>query len=177
MFFFVGTHFVSIETLPNPYSTDLDGHVKLKRALANDFGPCYILIMDANKTFQFENATVVYTNDMSAATGKRMPRLYVQAIDAYGFQREWTLQYRHEPGDSSDCYWESHAYHHPGRRDIQRMAPKAAARVVAHFLDICQDYPTLMFNASQDRVRARHEGFVKFHEVMLRGFEPSVKMM
>ena len=134
-----------------------------------------------NLTLQFEQATVIFTNDLSQATGKQMPMLKVQAIDAYGYQREWSCGLRHEPGDSKDLYWESHVYQHPGRRESCRLSSAVAVKLINRFLDLCQDYPGLLFNGTGEHTtnaaRPRCEGFVRFCEQMHRGAVPSVKML
>lgn len=50
---------------------------------------------------QFQHASVIYTEQHSAATNRRMPKLYVQAIDQYRYQRELIIQFRHQSGNSS----------------------------------------------------------------------------
>jgi hypothetical protein len=141
------------------------------------------------KIIQFEraHATVIFKNELSAATGKRIPRLYVQCIDQYGYQREWSLQRTHKPGDSSTTYWESHIYQHPGRREITEVSDSIAARCIGRFLYLCENYPTLLFNETAIRaqnapngtpdVRPRSEGFVHFAEALHRGARPTAKML
>ncbi len=141
------------------------------------------------KIIQFEraHATVIYKNEISAATGERMPRLYVQCIDQYGYQREWSLQRTHKPGDSSVTYWESHIYQHPGRREIAEVRGSIAAQCIARFLYLCENYPTLLFNETCIRaqnepngtldIRPRSEGFIHFAEALHRGARPTAKML
>ncbi len=141
------------------------------------------------RIIQFEkaHATVIFKNELSAATGKRLPRLYVQAIDQYGYQREWVLERRHKPGDSSTIYWESHIYAHPGRREITEVSGSIAAQCISRFLDLCENHPTFLFNETYIRpqsspngtpdIRPRSEGFVHFAEALHRGARPTAKML
>jgi hypothetical protein len=125
--------------------------------------------------FQFDNATVIYTAEHSAATGKVMPKLYVQAIDQYRFQRELIVEFRHEPGDSKKLFWEYHIYQHPGRRHVAKVSEYRATKFINRFLHLCKDYPDLLFNKSGDR--PRHEGFVFAAEFLHRGFDLSVRLL
>ena len=134
-------------------------------------------------TFQFEkaHATVVFTNKLSEATGKMHAKLYVQAIDQYRYQREWILEFRHEPGNSQVTYWESHIYMHPGRRHIVKVGASQAEECVKRFLYLCAKYPALLFNETgdhaEDKARPRSEGFVQFAEALHRGMLPSKTML
>jgi hypothetical protein len=130
---------------------------------------------------QFENGCVIYTADHSQATGRVMPKLYVQSIDQYCYQREYNLGFRHEPGDSKKLYWESHIYQHPGRRSECKVSEEVAKRFILRFLDLCKNYPSLLFNKTGDHkenpARPRHEGFVHLAEILHRGVEPSVRLL
>ncbi len=117
-----------------------------------------------------EHASVIYTEEHSPATGKVMPKLRVQLIDFYRYQREWSLGFRWEPGNSELLYWESHAYKHPGERHVLKMERAKAVSLIARFLEISTKYPTSLFGE-------RGQGFVHFHDAMLRGAEPSVKLL
>lgn len=117
-----------------------------------------------------EHASVIYSEKESAATGKVMPKLEVQLIDFYRYQREWSIQFRHEPGNSKVLYWESHAYKHPGERHVARLSRDNAESLIARFLDLSTRYPALLF-------AVRGQGFVHFHDALLRGAEPSVKLL
>ena len=127
-------------------------------------------------THEFPRATVIFTNEMVRATGKRMPKLYVQMADAYGYQREWTLAYRYEPGDSKTLYWESSVYQHPGRREAVKLGKAQAEKCIAKFLELCVKYPMLLFNASDEHMPAC-AGFVHFAEALHRGALPSATML
>lgn len=132
--------------------------------------------------FQFEkaHACVIFTCDKDF-NGTPRPKLYIQAIDQYRYQRELSIEYRHEPGDSSKLFWECHAYRHPGRRHITQLSPAVAKRLIARILHLSAEYPSLLFNAQDNAAdvhdRPRSEGFVHFHETLLDGAEPSVKLL
>lgn len=134
-----------------------------------------------NKSFEFEQACVIFTNDSSVATGQKMPKLYVQIVDAYRFQREWTLQFRYEPGDAKKLYWESRIYQHPGRREICELPKKQAENLLIRFLELCDKYPSLLFNKTgehtTDKARPRNEGFVSFAERLHRGEMPDESLL
>lgn len=131
-----------------------------------------------NRTFQFEQATVMLTVSVDFK-GRARPKLYIQAIDAYRYQRELSIEYRHRPGNSDDMYWECHAYRHPGVRHITEPSKAVAEKLIARILELCEKYPSLLFNSSDDAGpgRARHEGFVHFHDILLAGADPSVKLL
>lgn len=122
------------------------------------------------------HASVVYTNEHSAATGRNMPKLYVQVIDAYRYQRELSVQLRWEPGNSKNLFWEYHIYRHPGYRYIGTISEAVATRFIERFLEQSQQYPTLLFNEASDR-QARCEGFVHLAEKLHDGYELSVKLL
>lgn len=130
-----------------------------------------------NKTLQLPHATVIFTNDLSFATGKKMPRLYVQAHDAYRYQREWTLEFRYQPGDSKKLFWESHVYMHPGRREIVEVGASRAETCILKFLHLCESYPALLFPEKDHPNLSRCEGFVHFCEQLHRGAIPSATML
>lgn len=127
---------------------------------------------------EFDNASVVYTTDHSAATGKVMPKLYIQAMDAYRYQWELTIGYRHRPGDSKDLYWEGHIYRHPGMRQIQELDARTGKGMISRILELCHDYPTLLFNANNvPQGYARHEGFIHMAVALLDGQQFSTKRL
>lgn len=130
---------------------------------------------DTFKVHQFKHGTVIVENKYSAVSGKMMPKISVQIIDAYRYQREWTLEFRHKPG-KKHCYWESHVYKHPGQRHIVELSPNVAKRLWDRFLSMVENYPTLLFNDTDER-RARHEGFVHFSDTLLCGETPSCTLL
>lgn len=126
---------------------------------------------------EFEQATVRYTIERPPTVkGRALPKLYVQCIDAYRYQREWTLALRWEPGDTSQLFWESRAYRHPGVRRIVMVHANVAERLITEFLNLCERTPSLLFNAADDR-HVRSEGFVHFHTDLLDGAPVSIKTL
>lgn len=130
----------------------------------------------ADKTFNFEQATVTYRAIHSAATGKVMPKLHVQAIDQYGYQREFTVQFTYAPGDSKDLYWEYKIYQHPGMRNGAKCSQAVAVKFIERFLYLCESYPTLLFNETDTR-RPRAVGFVHLATTLYRGVPLSVRLI
>lgn len=134
-------------------------------------------------TYQFEksHATVIYRAEHSAATDRVMPHLDVMVIDQYRYQREFSVRYRWEPGDSSNLYWEWQVYRHPGRRNAGKVSQCVAERFILKFLELTRYYPGLLFNAAGDHAtdptRPRCEGFVHLAEYLHDGYEFSVKLL
>jgi hypothetical protein len=128
--------------------------------------------------YQFEksHASVIFKNEFWKATGKKHASLEVMAIDAYGFQREFSLRLTFEPGNSKNIYWESQIYQHPGRRFIiSHLGNKKCEAFIKKFLAYCKNYPLAFFN--EKGVAEQNYGFVKFAERLHRGEEPSVKLL
>ena len=139
-----------------------------------------------SRIIQLTHATVQYTNDCSLITHEKMPMLKVQAIDQYGFQREWSLGLKREYNPNTrmtSIFWESHIYQHPGRREICIVGAAQAKSCIKRFLYVCDNYPSLLFNeegfteGTHKYMRPRHEGFVRFAECLHRGMVPSMKML
>jgi hypothetical protein len=135
-----------------------------------------------NKTIQLErsHACVLFTlTESKAGKGAICPKLYVQAIDAYGFQREMSValihRYNVETGETV-YLWEAHTYQHPGRREIAELSANVAQRFIARFLELAEKYPDLLFNVGNDRY-ARSSGFVTLQERIFRGVPFSVKLL
>lgn len=148
-------------------------------------------IPSENVTLQFESAhsCVLFTVSDSLAGIKsgeakkpfRVAKLYVQSIDAYGYQRELSVQRTHRYNVSTGetvYYWESHVYCHPGRRNVQEISESQAKHFIAEFLRLAREYPTLLFNAAFWRaneeqtaanVMPRNSGFVHLCEMLHRG--------
>lgn len=129
-----------------------------------------------DKIYQFEHATVIYKAELSVATGKVMPSLYVQAIDAYRYQRELSVSLRWRPGDSKSLFWNMHAYQHALRRNEMELTPARAIGFIRRFIELCELFPSLLFNKTgehtTDTARPRHEGFVHLHDQLLNGSIP-----
>jgi hypothetical protein len=130
------------------------------------------------KEFQFEHASVIYRAEHSPVTSTVMPKLEVQVIDQYAYQRELSVQFKHRAGDSKDLYWEVHAYRHPGRRNIQEVSKVVAERFIERFLEICDKYSIFLFNnADLFEGKPRSKGFVQLTERLLDGETCSVKLL
>lgn len=129
-------------------------------------------------TIQLESAhaCVILTLDKDC-NGQERIKLYIQAIDAYCYQRELSIQYRHEPGNLDKMFWECHAYRHPGIRCIKTLAPAIAKRLIGRILYLAKNYPSLLFNDAGSGGRAVSEGFVHFHDMLLAGYEPTCKLL
>jgi hypothetical protein len=131
-----------------------------------------------DKRWSFPHASVVYTYGFSQVTNKHMPMLSVQAIDQYGYQREWSLRLTFSP--DKRLLWESHVYQHPGRREICEVGQSQAIACMVAFMDLCENYPNLLLNEEvivAGKWRPRHEGFVRFCECMHRGMKPSQTLL
>jgi len=142
--------------------------------------------------WEFKHGTVTFTCDEDA-NGKARPKFYVQIMDEYRYQREWTIELTHStlgldiPGPTSldRLYWVSHMYRHPGRRSIREMTKSVAIRLMERFHYLVENYPSLLFNEGgmvgesgpTPHYRPRHEGFVHFAEALLDGANPSVKVL
>ena len=120
--------------------------------------------MPTPRTLSFEkaHASVIYT-ETPDCNGLARPKLFIQAIDAYAYQRELLVQYRHCAGDMKQMYWECHAYVHPGLRHITEPSEKVALAFIERFLEQCEKYPTLLFNDETHGTRPRSVGFVHLH--------------
>jgi hypothetical protein len=130
------------------------------------------------KVFQFEQATVIYSAEHAPATGMVMPKLEVQVIDQYGYQRELSVGFHHRAGNSKAHYWEMHAYRHPGRRNIQELSKAVAERFINRFLEVSEKYPIFLFNnADNAKGEPRSRGFVQLSEQLLDGETCSVELL
>ena len=119
------------------------------------------------KHFEFKHGTVTYTVEKDA-NGQDRPKLYIQIIDDYRYQRELSVQLRHEPGDMKSLFWEIHAYKHAGIRQISRPTEKNAKAFIARILELAEKYPSLLFNERGER--PSFEGFVHMHDHLLDGY-------
>lgn len=143
------------------------------------------VMTEESVTLQFEksHACVIFKNELSEATGCYMPKLFVQAIDEYSFQREWTLQLTVDILSSPSplpserrLVWESHIYMHPDRRCQVELGQTRAVACIRRFLEQASHYPDLLFNQRNERY-ARNHGFVVFAERLHRGRVPSKTML
>jgi hypothetical protein len=147
--------------------------------------PTEKLILSLDKS----HASVIYKAELSAATGKIMPMLEVMVIDQYRYQREFSVGRHHEyhlpdsehPKGHTTTHWEWRIYRHPGRRNQGRVPRVVAERFILRFLELTQQYPGLLFNATgdhtTDKARPNCEGFVHMAEALHDGYEFSHKLL
>jgi hypothetical protein len=114
---------------------------------------------------EFDQAAVIY--NVSESDKGIFPRLYVQVIDGYGFQREFILTRHYE---NNAMAWKYTIYQHPGRRFQSTVTEKTAIKFIKRFLHLCQKYPDVLFNktATTQFARSRSAGFVHFAEKLHR---------
>lgn len=97
--------------------------------------------------------------------------LYVQTFDAYGHQRELEIS-----RDRNGVYHVA-AYRHPFRPGVETVvSTDVARRLLERIWSLSQEYPLLLWNDTNDRF-AQHSGFVRFHDLLLYGAIPSVKLL
>lgn len=131
-----------------------------------------------------ENYT--YTNTAARAClqytredGTNIPKLYIQVIDAYANQLELIISWitpvpltsRRTFNDTGG--WRVHSYKHPGKRCIKDVSEKVAYALIGRIIDIAQKYPNILFNEGD----ICSSGFVRFHDNLLHGAEPSVNLL
>lgn len=124
--------------------------------------------------------------------------LEIQVIDAYGYQRELSIvrkqhysmrsEQMSEPRLRSDgIVWVVSAYKHPFRPAVQTVVtPAVALRLIDRIWDLATEYPILIFNSTNEfhggkardiATGPRAAGFVHFHDRLLAGETPSVKLL
>lgn len=138
----------------------------LKRIVPND-GP---LLRQAGVLLRRE---VIDPNTKRKAWG-----LEIQAFDAYGYQRELTIARYREPGASHPtAEYEVVAYRHPFRPPIHTLiSPAVARRLISRIVELTEQWPSLLWNDANERY-AQHAGFVRFHDWLLYGSAPSVRLL
>jgi hypothetical protein len=87
-------------------------------------------------------------------------RMYIQLVDAYRYQRELIIE------QDAKGKWTTHAYQHPGIRNIEWVSARAANNLIERIRELCRNHISLLFNAATPE-RPRHEGFVQFHHALL----------
>lgn len=92
-----------------------------------------------------------------------MGLLYVQVIDAYGFQRELTVC---KEGESLAV----RVYQHPGRRESQLVTRAEGVRFIEEFCAYTAKYPAALFGPAT-ATEPRCAGFVRLQERLFRGEE------
>ena len=89
--------------------------------------------------------------------------VFVQSIDAYGYQREMIVS------PVIDGFT-VHVYQHPGRREIVKMTRAKGGKFITRLLELAEKYPALLFNAEGEHPgQARNRGFVHLQERIFRG--------
>lgn len=106
--------------------------------------------------------------------------LYVQCVDAYGYQREISVRRvaRSHESYASGAH-EITSYVHPGRRYSGVVSRGVARRFVSRFRELITEYPTLLVQTSRypspdapdasEHMCARADGLVRVSERMLLG--------
>lgn len=120
-------------------------------------------------TLEFENRACVVFSVKGPEDKFRVPmaKLFVQAYDQYGHQRELSVS---KP--ENDVLWSWKIYHHPDRRGDGTVGEDLGIKFVCRFLDICHNYPGILFNKEGEGIPSRplNEGFVQMAEAMHRGW-------
>jgi hypothetical protein len=129
------------------------------------------------KFYEFEQATVIYNVEHVPGKDGAVPKLEVQILDQYGYQRELSFKFRVRGGQATTYYWEVHTYRHPGRRDIQHVSERVAIHFITRFLDICEKHPIFLFNSADQSGSPRSKGFVQLSERLLDGERCGVHML
>jgi hypothetical protein len=117
------------------------------------------------KTYQFPDAEVTYTARFSYSLGRPVPKLHVRAIDEYRYRRELSVAFRPKSGETSESMWVGRVRRQPGRVAMAKLDGATASRFVAWFLELCDNYPQLLFNESDPSTgRPCCVGFVQLTE-------------
>lgn len=93
--------------------------------------------------------------------------LYIQALDAYGFQRELSIVANDDFASQAFGRFKLKAYMHPGRRDELYLTDEQADKFVKRIEHVCAKYPSFLFNTPD--TGARCNGFVHLCESIHRG--------
>jgi hypothetical protein len=142
--------------------------------------------MKANKPslpVETEIIDVPYGTVIFSVENNRPPKLYVQIIDAYGYQRELIVQVGY-PGENANY----HAYQHYGRRYTSQVSNAAAKAFIARFLQQTKEYPSLLFNECVPKygdvitepikfIRPACVGFVLLSDRLLNGYPLTQQML
>jgi len=123
-------------------------------------------IIPVSSNFEpFASVQVTIVNDL--------PKLYIQCIDAYGYQRELTIQVKIVDGVRIGY---SHAYLHPYGRSEKNINPRQARNLIRRFITITQKWPELLFNKKSDS-RETATGFVRWHTQLVFGSIPTLRSL
>jgi hypothetical protein len=148
-----------------------------------DGGPTYADVEVTHTVYSFEQGGMI----VRRATVKGNPRIIdvkVQISDAYGYQREFSVENRRIAGTST-FRWEANTYLHPYHTvdQVQVISEGVAKRFMERLIELVENYPSLVFNNSAftshtpPRYRPRHEGFIRWHTALLNGANLSVKLL
>lgn len=113
----------------------------------------------------------------------RVISLSAQVFDAYGYQRELTIEQRRDPGapmgDRRHVHWTVSAYKHPFKPPTKtRVSRDVALRLMDRIWRQVTEHPILLLNETGEGVlNGQHDGFVRFHERLLAGARPSVDLL
>jgi hypothetical protein len=120
-------------------------------------------------TFAFEdcNATVQYTTPLDQ-TQRPHPHLYIQAIDAYAYQRELIILTKY--GVRGAIYFDIKAGQHPYWRIHTEI--ENGEEALNKILDVCKTHPHRLFNPAGDF--GKNKGFVHLHTSIL--FNKSINL-
>lgn len=121
------------------------------------------------------SGTIRWTDDVVSA----------QFFDAYGHQRELTLDLRHrDAGVSSDAPRQCalSAYVHPFRGahgHAPIVIPRSRARrLYERIVSLASDHPILLMNEDREgNTRGAWEGLVSFMDAIVNGADPSVRLL
>jgi hypothetical protein len=121
------------------------------------------MIHDISATIQPGKHTVIHRNMRG--------ELDLQTFDAYAYQRELEIS------RASDGAWHVIAYKNPFRPPTVAIVSRAVAlRLSDRIWTLSQSATALLWNDTNERY-AQHNGFVRFHDWLLHGALPSVKLL
>lgn len=107
---------------------------------------------------------------------KRDRSLAVQFFDAYGFQRELSIE---RQAVAAGGHWCVSAYKHPMRPPTEtRVSEAVALRLIARLWELATTYPILLLNdPGEGKLNGQHNGLTILHESLLAGARPSVALL
>ena len=152
----------------------------------------YVETLVTYTTWEFEQATMSVRRPVpepvgDVAVGLPPGKPYVleiQAIDQYGYQREFGLRVQRVRGTNT-FRWQADTYLHPFHTpdQYQDVDEDVALRFCERLIELAERYPSLQFNNSgftqhtPPRFRPRHEGFVRWHTMLLNGATVSAELL
>ncbi len=121
------------------------------------------------RRFLFESSmSTVQFNEGTVADDK-YPSMFIQSIDAYGFQREVVVRF-----DKDKNEYSFHSYMHPYIRHIKFISRKEGEEILQAIVNLLEKTPNVWFDPA---VTPRAKGFVMFHTRLLSGAIPSKKIL